>query len=211
MRSQLLIEIRFFITESQNKASPFMHAFPSLLPFLVQKREKPLFRRSSLSGRSNWQYSNYSIAHLNCIYYYGGCETTTNNSLVSSRPRPFDWGFRICLQKLRLSSVHPMSCQLDDIGCTKDKHNFEGKFGTINQKDEVWLRWGAPMLIGETRYLQTQFLAASWRVGIRELLPRGSFDCFIGSAIVGAAAVSRFRWRELLRRRHETLHAQFMT
>ena len=146
--------------------------------------------------RSAWEWFWFKVSHM--VQCKGGG--------VLIRPRPFNWGFRIFHQKLRFSSVHPMSCQLD-----QDKHNFEGKFGTINQKDEVWLRWGAPMLIGETRYLQTQFLAASWRVGIRELLPRGSFDCFIGSAIVGAAAVSRFRWRELLRRRHETLHAQFMT
>ena len=40
------------------------------------------------------------------------------------RPRPFNWGFRICLQKLCFSSVHPRSCQLHDIGCTADTHIF---------------------------------------------------------------------------------------
>ena len=40
------------------------------------------------------------------------------------RPRPFNCGFRICLQKLCLSSVHPMSSSWYDIGCTEDKNNF---------------------------------------------------------------------------------------
>ena len=40
------------------------------------------------------------------------------------RPRLFNWGFRIGLQKLCLSSVHPMSSSWHNIGCTEDKHNF---------------------------------------------------------------------------------------
>ena len=39
------------------------------------------------------------------------------------RPRPFNCGLRTCHQKLRFSSLHPMSCQLDDIGCIEDKGN----------------------------------------------------------------------------------------
>ena len=48
----------------------------------------------------------------------------TARRLEVHRPRPFNRGFRISLQQLCLSSVHLMSCQLDDIGCTKDEHNF---------------------------------------------------------------------------------------
>ena len=50
------------------------------------------------------------------------------------RPRPFNRGFQISLQQLCLSSVHLMSCQLDDIGCTKDEHNF----GTLTYRVELW-------------------------------------------------------------------------
>ena len=51
------------------------------------------------------------------------------------RPLPFKWEFWIYLQKLRLSLVHPMSCELDDIGCTEDKRN-------------VWRQIGNPQLKG---------------------------------------------------------------
>ena len=43
---------------------------------------------------------------------------------VKIRPRPFNWGLRICLQKFCFSLVHPMSSSWHDIGCTEDKHHF---------------------------------------------------------------------------------------
>ena len=33
-------------------------------------------------------------------------------------------------------------CSWHDIVCTQDKHQFEGEFGTLNQKDEVCSWWG---------------------------------------------------------------------
>ena len=41
------------------------------------------------------------------------------------RPQPFNYGFHICLLKLSLSSEHPLSFSLHDIGWTKDKLNFK--------------------------------------------------------------------------------------
>ena len=50
--------------------------------------------------------------------------TSSLTHCIFCKPRPFNWEFRICLQKLCLSSVHTMSSSRHDIGCTEDKRNF---------------------------------------------------------------------------------------
>ena len=49
-------------------------------------------------------------------------------------------GSELAFKSYVCSFVHPMSSTiLHDIGCTEDERKtFKGKFGNLNQKEEVW-------------------------------------------------------------------------